>query len=87
MAERLGDRNGDLASRCIRTRAVLDRKDFGAFVVIVFEDFIYLFTETHRERGRDTGRGRSRLPAGSLVQDSIPGPQDHVLGQRQALNH
>lgn len=36
MAERLGDRNGDLASRCIRTRAVLDRKDFGVFVVIVF---------------------------------------------------
>ena len=36
------------------------------------------------ERGRDTGRGRSRLHAGSPMRDSIPGPQDHALGQRQA---
>ena len=35
------------------------------------------------ERGRDTGRGRSRLPAGSPMQDSIPGPQDHDLSQRR----
>ncbi|CAD7675667.1 unnamed protein product [Nyctereutes procyonoides] len=33
-------------------------------------------------RGRDTGRWRSRLPAGSLMQDSIPGPQDHTLSRR-----
>ena len=26
------------------------------------------------ERVRDTGRKRSRLPVGSLMQDSIPGP-------------
>ena len=32
-------------------------------------------TEREKERGRDTGRGRSRL--------SIPGPQDHTLGLRQ----
>ena len=32
------------------------------------------------ERGRDTGRGRSRLHAASLMWDSIPGPQDHALG-------
>ena len=25
-------------------------------------------------RGRDTGRGRSRLPVGSPVSDLIPGP-------------
>ena len=31
------------------------------------------------ERGRDAGRGRSRLHAGSPVQDSIPGPWDHAL--------
>ena len=52
--------------------------------------FIYLFmtdTQTGRERGRDTGRGRSRLHAGSLMRNSIPGLQDHALGQRQALNH
>ena len=39
------------------------------------------------ERGRDTGRGRGRLHAGSLTRDSIPGHRDHALGQRQTLNH
>ena len=39
-----------------------------------------------RERGKDTGRGRSRLHARSPTRDSIPGLQDHALGQRQALN-
>ena len=47
---------------------------------------IYLFMR-ERERGRDTDRGRSRLHAGSPMWDSIPGPQDHTPGQRQALNH
>ena len=41
--------------------------------------FIYSW-ET--QRGRDTGRGRSR----SLMWDLIPGLQDHTLGQRQVLN-
>ena len=41
--------------------------------------------DTQRERGRDTGRGRSRLHAGSLTWDSILGLQDHTLGRRQAL--
>ena len=39
------------------------------------------------ERGRDMGRGKSRLPAGSPMRDSIPGPRDHDLSQRQMLNH
>ena len=47
--------------------------------------FIYLFLkilfiysqETLRQRQR---RGRSRLPVGSLMQDLIPGPRDHLLG-------
>ena len=30
-----------------------------------------------RERGKDRGRGRSRLPAGTPRQDSIPGLHDH----------
>ena len=42
--------------------------------------------DTHTERGRDTGRGRSRLYAGTLMWDSIPRLQDHALGLRQALN-
>ena len=44
-------------------------------------------THRERERGRHTGRRRSRLHAGSLMWDSILGLQDHTLGRRQALNH
>ena len=42
--------------------------------------------EREREIGRDTGGGRSRLHAGSPMRDSIPGLQDHALGQRQVPN-
>ena len=52
-----------------------------------FLRFIYLFIydgQRERERGRDTGGGRSRLHAGSLMWDSIPGLQNHALGQRQS---
>ena len=49
---------------------------------------MYLFMiETERERGRDTGGERSRLPAGSLMKDLIPGTQDHDLNQSLTLNH
>ena len=43
--------------------------------------------ERERERGKDTVRGRSRLHAGSPMQDLILGLQDYALGRRQALNH
>ena len=39
------------------------------------------------ERGRDIDRGRSRLPAGSPMWDSIPETWDHALSQWQMLNH
>ena len=39
------------------------------------------------QRGRDTGRGRSRLPMGSWMQDSILGPRDLDLRQMQMFNH
>ena len=42
--------------------------------------------DIERERGRDTGGGRSRLHAGSPMQDSIPGLQDDALSQMQSLN-
>ena len=42
--------------------------------------------DTERERGRDPGRGRSRLHAGSPTWDSIPGPWGHDLRQRPMLN-
>ena len=49
--------------------------------------FLYSWeTQRERGRGRDTDRGRSRLHAGSLSRDSIPGLQNCTLGQRQALN-
>ena len=38
-----------------------------------------IFHERYRERGRDTGRGRSRLPAGRPIWDSVPGPWGHAL--------
>ena len=53
--------------------------------------------DTERWGGRDTGRGRSRLHAGSQTRDSIPGLQDHTgldpgssgsrPGPKAALNH
>ena len=57
------------------------------FILYFFKDFIYLFMrDTERETERQRDRGRSRLHAGSLTWDLIPGLQDHTLGQRQALN-
>ena len=49
-----------------------------AIYLLFFKDFVYLFRRD-TERGRDTDRGRSRLPSGSLMQDLIPGPQGHNL--------
>ena len=43
--------------------------------------------DTESVRGRDTGRGRSRLHTGSLMQNSIPGLQDHTLGPKAVLNY
>ena len=41
-----------------------------------------------RERGRDIGKERSRLPEqGARCRDSIPRPQDHDLSQRPTINH
>ena len=36
---------------------------------------ILFIHERHREKGIDIGRGRNRLPARSLMWDSIPGPR------------
>ena len=62
-------------------------RDSIPIVYLFFKDFIYLFMrDPERERSRDTGRGRSSLYAGTPMWDSIPGLQDHALGQRQAPN-
>ena len=42
------------------------------------------------KKGRDTGRGRSRLHIGSSMQDSIPGLQDpnpELKADAQLLSH
>ena len=45
------------------------------FLLRFFLRFIYSWeTQTERKRGRDIGRGRSRLFTGSLMWDSIPDP-------------
>ena len=46
----------------------------------------YLFIHREGERGRDTGRGRSRYHTESLTWDSIQGLQDHALVLQAALN-
>ena len=50
--------------------------------------------DTQRERGRDTGRGRSRLHAGSPTRDSIlgldpgtPGPRPGPKAGAKPLSH
>ena len=50
------------------------------YIFLRFYLFIHEKHREERERGRDTGRGRSRLHAGSPTRDSIPGLQDHALG-------
>ena len=57
---------------------------FLPYPIFFFKDFIYPFMrDTQRERGRDTGRGRSRLHAGSPTWELILGLQDHTLGWRR----
>ena len=56
------------------------------FLIFKFfkKDFICSW-ETHTQRGRDTGRGRSRLPIESSMRESIPGSSH--LSQMQVINH
>ena len=58
------------------------------FCLLVYKSF-FLFLRFHvfiHERHTEVGRGRNRLPTRSL-QDTIPGPWDHDLSQKQMLNH
>ena len=52
---------------------------------LLFNYFKNLFIhETHREREAET---QAEGEVGLLQGDSIPGPRDHALSQRQTLNH
>ena len=57
----------------------------------IFPFFLFLkilfIHERHIQRDKDTGRGRRRLPAGSLMWYLIPGPLNHDPSQRQLFNH
>ena len=53
--------------------------------IYIFLRFYLVTHERHREKGRDVGRGRSRPFAGSLMQDSIPGPEPQA--DAQLLSH
>ena len=57
------------------------------YIRCIFKRLLKNLLMRDTERGRDLGRGISRLPAGSLMQDSIPGLPDHALSQKQMLNH
>ena len=57
----------------------------GVSGVLYQRDILYLLMR-HTERGRDTGKGRSRLHAGSRMWDSILGLRPHALSQRQMPN-
>ena len=56
-----------ISGRCIQSIAT---GSSGCFFFLRFYLFMH---ERHRERGRDTGRGRNGLPVGSPMWDSIPG--------------
>ena len=75
---------------CWYKKICVKRSKWTLNLEIFLKDFLFINSwETHRERkrGRDTGRGRSRLHAGSPTLDPIRGLQDQALGWRQTLNH
>lgn len=74
--------NVQIYNKIFKTK-ILNRLSSLFFLKILF---VYSW-ETHRERSRDLGRGRSRFLAGSPMWDSIPEPWDHALSRRQMLNH
>ena len=64
-----------MTALCILTSFI----NFASFIPDIFKNILFIH-ERHTERGRDTGRERSRLHAGSPMWDLIPGLQDHALG-------
>ena len=62
--------------RCAPRAPLYPSTEDGAWLfkkLFIFKYFLYLFMRD-RERGRDTGRGRSRLLAGNPMRDLMPAP-------------
>ena len=82
---------GDKDKGCILTLFEVNCKFFQVeFFFFFFFKILFIYswkththTHTHTHTGRDIGRGKSRLQAGSRTWDLIPGLQDHALGWRQ----
>ena len=89
------------ASGVIKNRSQVRHKQALTFDIMLYFFIHLLFVNyflnlfmygSHRERERERERQRHRqrekqaLCTGSPMWDSIPGLQDHTLGQRQALN-
>ena len=58
-----------------------------SWIPIGFKDFIH---ERHTERGRDIGRGRTRLPVGSPnagLNPGAPGSRPEPKADAQPLSH
>ena len=56
------------------------------FLIIVLRLFIYLFMRDTQREAETQVEGEAGSLRGADV-DSIPGPRDHNLNQRQMLNH
>ena len=52
----------------------------GKRILLFFKILLFIHERDRKREAETTGRGRSRLHAGSLTWDSISGLQDHTLG-------
>ena len=66
----------------IREKCLMWKKQRNIKLEHIFKISFFFIHERHRERGKDTGRERSRLLMGSLMRDLIPGPRGHDLSWR-----
>ena len=69
---------GDMARGKVTKASLKGSLPIGSENGLFFFKILFIH-ETHKEIGRDTGRGRSRIRVGSLMQDFILGLQDHDL--------